>query len=65
MQRFDADNDGKLTKAEVTTGLDQLFARFDTNKDGVITQEEVKAAKPGRDGARPGMSGRRGPEPKR
>lgn len=43
--RFDADanNDGNLTKAELTASLDKRFAAFDTNNDGKITKEERDA----------------------
>ena len=38
---FDADKDGKLTKAEVPERMQGLFARADANKDGVLTREEL------------------------
>lgn len=39
----DANKDGKLTKAEVTTAAEQMFAKLDTNGDGKITKEERDA----------------------
>ena len=44
MMEFDKDQDGKLTKAEVTDdGLHRLFDRADADKDGVVTKEELTA----------------------
>jgi hypothetical protein len=44
MMAFDKDNDGKLTKAEVTDErLHRLFDRADVNKDGSVTKEELTA----------------------
>lgn len=40
----DANNDGKITRAEAAKMEEKRFARLDANKDGVITQEEAKAA---------------------
>jgi hypothetical protein len=42
MMAFDADNDGKLTKAEVTDErLQRLFDRADADKDGSVTRDEL------------------------
>lgn len=43
----DADQDGKLTKAEAKSGMPRIHANFDridTNKDGFVTLAEIKAA---------------------
>ena len=41
---FDADKDGKLTKAEVPERMQGLFARADANQDGVLTRAELTNA---------------------
>ena len=41
--RLDADGDGQLSRAEVDSLREALFARFDRNGDGVITTDEVIA----------------------
>jgi hypothetical protein len=49
MMKFDKNQDGKLTKDEVTDPrLHRLFDRADTNRDGVVTRQELAAlaAKP-------------------
>ncbi len=57
MKRFDANNDGKITREEFK-GPERYFNRFDSDKDGVLTEEEVKS---GRRGGGGGMgSGRMG-----
>ncbi len=44
MMAFDADKDGKLTRAEVTDArLLGLFDRADADKDGTVTQAELTA----------------------
>jgi hypothetical protein len=44
MMEFDKNNDGKLTKDEVTDErLTRLFDRADANKDGTVTKEELTA----------------------
>jgi Spy/CpxP family protein refolding chaperone len=44
MMSFDANHDGKLTRAEVTDDrLVRLFDRSDANKDGTVTKEELAA----------------------
>lgn len=40
---FDADGDGWLTRAEVATAADQMFAQLDTNNDGRLTSEDHAA----------------------
>ncbi|MCU0832310.1 MAG: hypothetical protein MUC58_12510 [Rhizobiaceae bacterium] len=40
-ERFDADNDGRVTTAEVTTLVLARFARMDDNNDGSITPDEM------------------------
>ncbi len=42
--RFDANNDGKLTRVEFETGQKARFAKMDTDKDGVATRDEMRAA---------------------
>ncbi len=68
MMAFDKNNDGKLTRDEITDErLLRLFDQADTNKDGVVTKEELIAlaekleaeSAGGRGG--PGGSGGRGP----
>src|SRR5262249_43574741 len=42
--QFDANKDGKLTKAEVTDErLQRLFDRADANHDGIVTTQELTA----------------------
>ena len=44
LMKFDADKDGKLTRAEVTDDrLQRLFDRVDANKDGVVTKAELSS----------------------
>ena len=43
MQGADANNDGTVTRTELTTQLDERFTRLDTNGDGQITQAERDA----------------------
>lgn len=43
MHGADANNDGTVTRAELTAQLDQRFAKLDTNGDGQITQAERDA----------------------
>jgi Ca2+-binding EF-hand superfamily protein len=39
---FDADKDGRLTRAEVPERFQGLFERADANKDGVLTAAEIR-----------------------
>lgn len=39
---LDADNDGKISKAEARAGSDAHFDRIDANNDGVITPDEAE-----------------------
>lgn len=65
MMAFDADQDGKLSKAEVTDSrLASLFERADADKDEVVTKDELTAlfkheaaALPPRRGGGPGGFG--------
>jgi hypothetical protein len=44
LMQFDANHDGKLTKAEVTDArLSRLFDRADADHDGVVTRQELTA----------------------
>lgn len=62
MMAFDKNNDGKLTKEEITDErLQRVFDRADTNKDGVVTKEELMAlASQEADPANAGGEGSRG-----
>ena len=42
--RYDADNNGKVTRRELEAGLRQDFWQADTNRDGRLDDEEVRAA---------------------
>ena len=37
---MDGDNDGWLTRAEVSSGTERVFAELDTNSDGRLTRED-------------------------
>lgn len=43
MERYDADQDGKLTQAEIDQNRQQWLAEFDANKDGTLSLDEFKA----------------------
>jgi Ca2+-binding EF-hand superfamily protein len=43
MQKADANNDGRVTKAEFTAAAMTRFDRADANKDGQVTSDERKA----------------------
>lgn len=43
-ERLDADKDGKISLAELTTTRETWLAKVDTNRDGVATQEEIAAS---------------------
>ncbi|WP_313330226.1 EF-hand domain-containing protein [Sphingobium yanoikuyae] len=40
MMMADANNDGTITKAELTASLEARFAKLDANKDGKLTKED-------------------------
>lgn len=42
VKEFDTNGDMKITKEELTTGVDKLFDQIDTNKDGQITPGELR-----------------------
>jgi CubicO group peptidase (beta-lactamase class C family) len=41
LRRFDKNNDGKLSKAELPEGLQKFFEKMDANKDGSISADEA------------------------
>lgn len=41
--RYDANNDGKITRRELEAGLRQDFWQADSNRDGLLDAEEVRA----------------------
>lgn len=76
LMKFDTDNDGRLTKQELSDSrLEALFLQADTNRDGILSKEEihtwatkeaatVASSGRGRPGANgPGGPGSRGPFP--
>ena len=42
MMAFDANGDGKLSRAELPERFQGLFDRGDTNKDGFLTPDEIR-----------------------
>jgi hypothetical protein len=42
--RYDANNDGTVTRAELEEGIKQFFWQADTNRDGKLDPAEVAAA---------------------
>ena len=36
----DASNDGRISREELTAGLERMFTRMDVNGDGVLSEEE-------------------------
>jgi|GEM_PF-1087053 len=59
-ERVDANNDGKITKAESSQAADARFSKMDANDDGVVTQEEAKARHASRRDARSEKREKRG-----
>lgn len=47
IERFDADGDGVLTKAEVESRQKKLFALLDRNDDGKIVKDEARSGRKG------------------
>lgn len=43
-KQMDKDEDGKLSKKEITGPLKNDFSKIDTDEDGYITKEELKKA---------------------
>lgn len=43
LQKFDTNNDGKVSEDEFRTVHQQMFDAMDTNRDGVVTTDEVAA----------------------
>lgn len=64
LQRFDADNDGKLSLEELQAGArggpQRLFDRLDADDDGVVTAEELAALEDMRPAMREGGKDPRG-----
>ena len=54
---FDADKDGRLTRAEVPERFQGLFERADANKDGVLTAEEIRQSAAQQDQSSPTTRG--------
>ena len=54
---FDADKDGRLTRAEVPERFQGLFERADANKDGVLTPAEIRASAAPQDQSSPAARG--------
>ncbi|WP_117880870.1 CREC-EF hand family protein [Aureibaculum luteum] len=53
LKKMDANEDGKLAKAEVKGRLEENFDKIDTDKDGFISEKEFEnAPKPERKGKR-------------
>ncbi len=52
MAMADANKDGKISKAELTAGLEARFAKMDVDKDGQITQKDRDALRQQRQDAR-------------
>lgn len=48
LERFDADGDGQVTRAEVEAEQAARFARADTDGDGALSAEELAAAEEAR-----------------
>lgn len=46
LKNMDANEDGKLAKAEIEGRLEKDFDKIDADKDGFITEEELKKAGP-------------------
>lgn len=59
LKKADANNDGRITRAEFNAQTEAHFKRMDTNNDGVITTEELQAlrAAHGNHGNRPNRNG--------
>ena len=66
LERFDADRNGRLTLAEMQSGVGTMFATADVDKDGKVTRDEMRAAhaKMGHGSPRGGHGGRDGGPPK-
>lgn len=46
LREADADNDGRITRAEVDAGIAARFKKGDTNRDGALDEKEFVAAMP-------------------
>lgn len=44
MLRYDANNDGQITRSELEAGIRQDFRQADTNHDGLLDPDEVRVA---------------------
>lgn len=61
LMEFDANKDGKLTRAEIPARLRGLFERADANKDGSLTREELTKFAESSGPRPPAPSGESGP----
>jgi Ca2+-binding EF-hand superfamily protein len=43
LERFDANKDGQITRAEVKAAHEARFASFDADKDGALSQDEFRS----------------------
>jgi Ca2+-binding EF-hand superfamily protein len=57
LMAFDADKDGRLTRAEVPERFQGLFERADANKDGVLTAVEIRQSAAQQDQSSPAARG--------
>lgn len=51
-ERFDANQDGQITRDEAKARVAERFERMDANKDGTVTRDERRAARQDRRGDR-------------
>ena len=45
LDKLDTNNDGQISRAEHTAGVQQMFSRLDADNDGVVTATEAEAGK--------------------
>ena len=61
LMAFDANNDGKLTRAEVPERMQGLFDRADADKNGELTADEIRKSATASEQTAPAGPGGRGP----